>query len=202
MTLLYLTRHARSTWNATGRMQGWADPPLDEIGREQARALAASLQAESLDAVYSSPLLRARETADIIAAPLNIKIRLDDRLKERNIGEWTGLTGDEANERFPERFNGNWRIVGPPGGETQEAIVKRAAAAINDIIAAHPEETIAVVSHGGTLNTYLAHTLGIPLEKPTHFAFPNTGFIRLYVEGKKTYLLGDDRHLSNMSDAA
>ena len=76
-------------------MQGQADPPLDELGREQARALADHLRHETFHAIYSSPLARARETAEIIAAPHGLPVRYDDRLKERHLGEWTGLTGDE-----------------------------------------------------------------------------------------------------------
>jgi phosphoserine phosphatase len=189
MTLLYLIRHARSTWNAEGRMQGHADPPLDDLGREQARSLADRLQHETFHAMYSSPLARARETAEIIAAPHSLPIRFDDRLKERRLGEWRGLTGDEVNERFPERANGNWRILGPPGGENQSALTTRAAAVFTDILAAHPEDTVAVVSHGGLLTAYLSHLLGVPLERHVIFSFPNASFARLKVLSDRTIVL-------------
>ena len=189
MTLLYLIRHARSTWNAEGRMQGHADPPLDDVGREQARALADRLRHETFHAMYSSPLARARETAEIIAAPHGLPIHFDDRLKERHLGAWTGLTGDEVNERFPERANGNWRILGPPGGENQNALTARAAAVFTDLLAAHPGDTVAVVSHGGLLTAYLSHLLGVPLERHVIFSFPNAAFARLKVLSDRTIVL-------------
>src|SRR6188768_2423955 len=91
MTHLYLIRHGRTTWNDEGRMQGWADPPLDGVGRQQAQALAARL----------------------------VGARFDARLRERNIGDWTGLTFEEARARDPQRFEADWRRMGPPGGENQ-----------------------------------------------------------------------------------
>ena len=196
MTLLYLIRHARSTWNAEGRMQGQADPPLDALGREQARALADHLRHETFHAIYSSPLARARETAEIIAAPHGLPVRYDDRLKERHLGEWTGLTGDEVNDRYPERADGNWRVVGPPGGENQDALTARAAAVFADLLAAHPEETIAVVSHGGLLTAYPGHLLGVPLERHVIFSFPNAAVARVKVQNGRVYVLslGEDRH--------
>ncbi len=202
MTLLYLIRHGRSTWNAEGRMQGQADPPLDEVGRAQAQALAVHFKDEPIHAVYSSPLARARETAEILVAIHSAcpSLKLDERLMERHLGEWTGLTGDEARERFPEDLGRNWRIDGPPGGENQVTLVTRATAALDSIIAAYPEETVAIVSHGGTLNAYLAHLLGIPPEKPVWFRFGNTGVARLSVRGDHVHLLGlgDDWRLNGM----
>lgn len=197
MTVLYLIRHARSAWNAAGRMQGQADPPLDELGREQARALAAHLQPETFHAIYSSPLARARETAELIAAPHGLPIRFDDRLMERHLGEWTGLTGDEVNGRYPERADGNWRVVGPPGGENQTALIARAAAVFADILAAHPQDTVAVVSHGGLLTVGVGHLLGVPPERHVIFSFPNAALARLKVQDRRVYVLslGDDHHL-------
>ncbi len=193
MTLLYLIRHARSAWNAEGRMQGQADPPLDELGREQARALAAHLQPETFHAIYSSPLARARETAELFAAPHGLPIRFDDRLMERRLGEWTGLTGDEVNERYPEHMAHDWRTDGPPGGENDAALIARAAAVLAEIMAAHPQETIAVVSHGGTLNAYLAHLLGVPMPRSVTFSFPNAALARLLVtpDGVRLLSLGE-----------
>lgn len=181
-------------------MQGQADPPLDALGRAQALALAQRLRSETFHALYSSPLARARETAEIIAAPLGLPIRFDDRLMERDLGAWTGLTGDEARERFPEQAGGEWRRLGPPGGENQAALMARAAAVFADLVAAHPEHAVAVVSHGGLLNAYLAHLLGLPLERWVTFHFENTGLARLGLEAGHVRLLavGDDRHLDNL----
>lgn len=200
MTTLFLIRHARSTWNAEERMQGWADPPLDELGMRQARALAERLRGETLNAVYSSPLARARQTAEAVAALHNLPVQFDERLKERNLGEWTGLTGSEAEERFPEHWsNGrDWRIDGPPGGEGQAGVTARAAAAFADILSANLYGRVAVVSHGGTLSAYLAHLLGLPPTSAVHFALGNAAIARVRLKGGHVHVLslGDDRHIT------
>lgn len=201
MTLLYLIRHARTAWNDIGRMQGWADEPLDDHGRAQAQALARRLAAEPLDALYSSPLLRARATAEALAAPHRLPVTYDDRLRERHLGDWTGLTYTEARRRSPAA-GPDWRLAGAPGGETQAALTARMTAVLDQILAAHPSTTVGVVSHGGALNAYVTHLLGLPAERPVSFAFPNTGLARLSIRPHpaggadiRVLSLGDDRHL-------
>ena len=189
MTLLLLIRHARSTWNAAGRMQGQADPPLDEIGMQQAHTLGEFLRSETLHAIYTSPLVRARATAEAIARYHTAPLILDARLMERHLGEWTGLTGDEAKERYPEWLGRSWRSLGAPGGESQAALTARVQAALTDILAAHPDETVAVVSHGGTLSSYLIHVLDFSLDQQISLGFENTAFARLSVRGAHVRLL-------------
>ena len=205
MTHLLLIRHGQSIWNAEGRMQGWADPPLDDIGREQARQLAQRLAAEGHDiaAIYSSPLLRARQTADEIGQVLGLPVRTDDRLKENNVGQITGLTGPEVEQRFPEwvalfhRPGNEW--VPPPGGEDRDTFASRAVAAMADIIAHHPDQTVAVVSHGGTLGVYLAHLLEMPIHRRLPFQFDNTSLSIVKVTERRVRLakLNDTSHLKN-----
>ena len=204
MTHLYLIRHGRTTWNDEGRMQGWADPPLDDVGRQQARALANRLVHARFDAVYSSPLLRARATAEAVAKAHGLRVHFDDRLRERNIGDWTGLTFEEARARDPQRFDADWRRMGPPGGEKQAELAARAAAAVDSIVKAHPQGTIAIVSHGGALSAYLAHALGVPPEQDVSFSFHNTAIARLNLQADgapeptvRLLSLGDDRHLDD-----
>ncbi len=207
MTHLYLIRHGRTAWNNEDRLQGWADEPLDLVGHAQARALAASLHAVTFEAIYTSPLQRARETAETLAQPHGLPLTLDDRLRERNVGEWTGLTLDDARARWPDRFDGDWRIQGAPGGEAQAALTARVAAAFEDIVAVHPAGTVAVVSHGGALSAVLAHFLGIPPSRVVSFSFHNSAIARLSVKldgdgGRIVRLisLGDDRHLGRTKD--
>jgi probable phosphoglycerate mutase len=198
MTYLFLVRHARSTWNAEGRMQGQADPPLDTLGRRQAGAVGERLGRAGLKAIYSSPLTRARQTAEAIAGRAGLTVRYDDRLMERHLGEWTGLTGDEADEHSPELWSsGLWRLQGPPGGESYAQLTVRSGAVLEDILAAHPEQRVAVVSHGGLLSAYLIHLLGLKPDSPIHFPFANTAISRVRVEDGHIHLLslGDDRHL-------
>lgn len=201
MTLLYLIRHARSTWNAEGRWQGQANPPLDELGWKQAEALAGRLRGETFAAVYSSPLDRARQTAELLARAQGLAVAVDDRLKERNVGAWSGLTEAEVRERYPEFLRGDWWREGPPGGESQAALTERTVAALGHILAAHPEDTVAVVSHGGSLNAYLLHQLGIPPGQPVSFRFVNTSYARLSVRGGRVYVisLGETDHLHGLA---
>jgi broad specificity phosphatase PhoE len=207
MTHLYLIRHGRTAWNSTDRLQGWADEPLDAVGQAQAGALARWLHAVPFEAIYSSPLRRASQTAETVAGPHGLPACYDDRLRERNVGDWTGLTLDEARAQFPDRFAADWREAGAPGGEGQLALTARVAAALGDIVAAHPESTVAVVSHGGSLSAGLAHLLGVPASRSVSFSFHNTAFARLNVRpgGAGTdagvvrlISLGDDRHLDGL----
>jgi len=200
MTHLYLIRHGRSLWNAEGRIQGQADPPLDDLGRKQAHALAARLCSENLQMVYSSPLLRARETAEILCAAGGWPLKLDGRLKERHTGEWTGLSGSEVDARKAANPAYDWRGLGPPGGESPAALTARVAAGVDEIVAAHPEQKVAVVSHGGALNAYLRHVLGIAPDYPVHFRFGNAGWARLSLKDGHVRLLslGDERHVEGL----
>lgn len=205
MTQLLLIRHGQSTWNAEGRIQGWADPPLDEVGREQARKLARRLVSEGhgVTAIYSSPLARARQTAEEIARTLKLILQTDDRLKENNVGQLTGLSGPEIERQFPEwiaRFHHPGREwVPPPGGEDRDAFVDRAVAAMASIVDRHPEQTVAVVSHGGTLGVYLAHLLEMPVHRRLPFQFDNASLSIVQVSEQRVRLVkfNDTGHLAH-----
>jgi probable phosphoglycerate mutase len=201
MTLLYLIRHGRSEWNAANRVQGQADPPLDDVGQQQARALAEHLRGTVFAAIYASPLLRARATAEAIAAERETPLTLDARLRERHMGEWTGQTGDDLNARYGHStHHPDWRIAGPPGGEGQAALIARMAAVMDEILAAHAEDTVAVVSHGGALNAYLRYALGVPLEKHVSISFENTAYARVQISEGRVRLLsvGEAPHRSSI----
>ncbi|MBL8097134.1 MAG: histidine phosphatase family protein [Anaerolineales bacterium] len=201
MTILYLIRHARSAWNAEGRWQGQADPILDDVGHAQAAALAHFLRREPLIAVYSSPQQRARQTAEVVAAEHGLAVRFDDRLKERDVGAWSGLTEAEVRARFPNDFTPTWWVQGPPGGESQNTVIARAAAVFAEIVTAQPDGAhVAVVSHGGILNAYLRHVLGVPLAHPVAFRFDNTSIARLRIWPDRAQLLslGETTHLASL----
>ncbi len=197
MTLLYLIRHGRSTWNAEGRVQGQADPPLDDAGREQAQKLAHKLREIEFDAFYSSPLARARETAKIVAEPHDLPITFDERLMERSFGRWTGKLGAEVDEEIKNQPHINWRLDGAPGGESRFQVVNRAAAVFNEIFKAHHDQTIAIVSHGGLLGIYLEHLLGLPLDTPVWIHFGNTAVARIRFQDGQIHIISinDDSHL-------
>ena len=157
MTNLLLVRHGETDWNRELRIQGSSDTELNERGREQARELASELADVELDAVYSSDLRRARETAEIATAGRGLDIRLDRDLRERFFGSWEGLTRFEVAERFPDLEHHD--------GETDQQVRERVLAAVHRIVAAHPGEEVLVVSHGGALNALWHHAIGERIER-------------------------------------
>jgi len=204
MTQLLLIRHGQSTWNAEGRIQGWADPPLSERGLGQARKLAQRLIAEGypLAAIYSSPLLRARKTAEQVAQTLGLPVQTDERLKENGVGQFTGLTGQEVEQQFPEwvaarRSSPAW--IAPPDGEARDGFASRAAAVMAHIVANHSEQTVAVVSHGGILGAYLIHALEMSIHRSSPFQFDNASLSIVQVGEQRIRLLklNDTAHLTN-----
>lgn len=159
-TTLLLVRHGETNANASGTWQGSTDSPLNQRGRAQAEALAQWLASENhaITAIYSSPLSRARQTAEIIAAQVgNQAIKLESGLQEFNLGDWEGLTYDEL--RFEKRLWDRMRddpTFTPPGGESAWTFATRLLYSIRSIAANHPGETVIVVSHGGAIATALA----------------------------------------------
>ena len=203
MTNLLLIRHGQTDWNAAGRWQGHADIPLNETGQAQAQALAQRLTNWQIDTLYSSDLQRAAATAHIIGQHLGLSPILNPQWRERDLGEFEGLTSEEIQARFPHRLNGNG-VIEPQQGEKFITVRERVAAAAETIIAQHPNQTVAIVSHGGVLFSYISHVLNIP---PTHFApfslRGNTGLSIVQIkEGKGPYLLllNDTTHLDRQPD--
>lgn len=145
-------RHGETDWNLNRRLQGHADRPLNETGREQARGLAADLAEEPLEAVYSSDLSRASETARIVAEARGLAVTTLPELRERHFGSWEGLTDEEIHERFPEAADG---VLGD--GESRDELDRRVLAALDRIADEHPDGTVLVVSHGGPLRAVLRH---------------------------------------------
>lgn len=145
MVTILIARHGETDWNREGRWQGWADEPLNDTGRAQARELAEQLRADPFDAVYSSDLQRAHETAVIVAEPHGMPVLVDPGLREIDIGSWSGLTHDEIRERYPDGAR--------PDGETHEQHAERVRAAVTRIARAHPSDRILIVTHGGTIRS-------------------------------------------------
>ena len=154
MTTILLARHGETDWNREGRWQGWADPPLNETGRAQARELAAQLGSTPFDAVYSSDLRRAHETALIVAEPHGVPVVADPGLREVDVGSWSGLTRAEVDERFPDRER--------PDGETRGEHLARVLHAVKRIARANAGGRILIVSHGGTMRALRAHATDEP----------------------------------------
>ena len=167
MTTILLARHGETDWNREGRWQGWADPPLNDTGRQQARQLADALRATPFDAVYTSDLRRAHETAEIVAAPHGVPVVADPGLREIDVGSWSGLTRAEFDERFP----GSER----PDGETREEHLGRVLHTVERIARAHSGGRILIVSHGGTMRALRSHASDQP-----HHPIENCGVIELH----------------------
>ena len=173
MTLrLLLVRHGETEWNAQNRFQGHSDLPLSEMGKRQALAARRKLAREELHAAYSSDLRRAWETAEIIAAPHQLPLRAEPRLREIHFGEWEGLTSDEIRERYPEA-SAAYMVdpvnVPPPGGEALSQVATRVQAALDEIVRAHQDETVLLVGHGGTLLVLISLVLGLLPATPWRF---------------------------------
>lgn len=151
-----MVRHGQSEWNASGRWQGHADPPLDRAGQLQAVAAAEVLG--TFDAVWASDLQRATLTAQIIAELLGIgPVQIDARLRETDVGPWQGLTRTEVEEGWPGFLADHRR---PDGFESYDLAAERLEAALIDIAAEHPGGQILVVSHGGVIRA-LRRSLGV-----------------------------------------
>jgi probable phosphoglycerate mutase len=157
VTTILLARHGETDWNRDNRFQGHADPPLNETGRAQAAELAAALAEEPLAAVYSSPLQRAFETAEIVASPHGLQPVPVEALSEVDVGSWEGLTRAEIEERFPAQF-ARWLAYeqGWDDGETYDEMGARVLAALLELAAAHEGDEILVVSHGGPVRAAYA----------------------------------------------
>ncbi len=147
-TTLILVRHGETDWNREHRLQGWADPPLNADGREQARALAASIRGEPISSVVTSDLRRATETAAIVAAAIGATVSEDVGLREVDLGSWSG--------RLWSEIEGTTR----PDGESRDAHRARVVAAVDRIAAAHGGRSVLVVSHGGSIGALVAHVTG------------------------------------------
>ena len=163
-TSLVLVRHGETDWNRERRFQGHADRSLNDAGREQARALAVLLSDELFAAIYTSPLRRASETADIVGRHLGLEPGGLEGLREIDVGGWEGLTIDEIRERFPEASRVDWRS-GWEGGETYDELAARVIPALVDVAGRHPGESVLGITHAGPIRAALAAAEGISHEE-------------------------------------
>jgi broad specificity phosphatase PhoE len=164
---IWFIRHGESLWNAEGRWQGQADPPLSALGRAQAQALAQTLgplaRARRV-LLAASDLSRARETAEIVGAALGIAPRIDPRLRELDVGCWSGHTPAEVERRWPAdlaRFRTGDAAFAPGGGESRLALRARVGAAVAEL-AASEADAIALVSHLGVVRAFRPGTVLAP----------------------------------------
>jgi alpha-ribazole phosphatase len=166
MTQLCLVRHGQTDWNLEGRYQGQSDVSLNENGHTQAKSLTEQLKGQTFAAIYSSDLMRARETADYIANDIGLTIQIEPRLREINQGEWEGVLVEDIKARYAELWSQRTvdpANIRPPGGETVSEVAERVYAALDDIARLHPSDNVLVVSHGLSIATAICRARGIPV---------------------------------------
>jgi broad specificity phosphatase PhoE len=177
VTWLILIRHGETDWNVEGRYQGQADPPLNERGLEQAVALAQALRDVGLDILYSSPLRRARDTAEVVANRLAIPLRIEPRLMEINQGEWEGQRRDRIEQLCPEllrRWDEDPWAVSPPGGESLVQVQQRVYAALDDVLAANEGRRVGLITHRLPIALIKLKYQGLPPDAVCSLDLPNT----------------------------
>ena len=205
MTKIYLIRHAESIANAQGIYQGQSyDSPLSPLGEQQAELLGKRLRRVTLNAIYASPLKRTAKTAEIVQRlqKSTVELMRVDQLKEISHGEWEGKTKEIIRERWPVLY-GQWQQqphrVTFPGGESLADVERRILGWFNELI--RIDKTVAVVTHGGVIQTLLMHIHGYPLEKFWTFPHPSSASVTLIESHSpaKVSVHNDTSHLINLA---
>ena len=206
-TQVLAIRHGETDWNRDKRIQGHTDIPLSELGHAQARLLGQALGDRSLDALYTSDLLRAQQTAQAVAAaqggPAKLPLRLDPLLRERSFGCFEGLNREQIKARWPSQSE-QWcrrdADFGAEGGETLADFYQRSLAALTRIASRHPGQTIAIVTHGGVLDCLYRAATGLSLQAPRTWTLGNAAINRLLYTHSGFGVVGwhDASHLESL----
>jgi probable phosphoglycerate mutase len=203
-TRVFLIRHGSTVLSAEDRFAGATNVELSETGRSQARNLSHRLASQPISAFYASPLDRTMETAKILAEPHGKPILADPGFLEINHGEWEGLTREEAETRFADSYV-KWEEdpynFAPEGGESLETFSARCVEAATALAAAHPGQTVALVSHGGVLDCLYRAATRLTLEAPRTWLVTNASINRLLYTGEGFSLVGwaDSSHTADLS---
>ncbi|SAL27978.1 phosphoglycerate mutase [Caballeronia peredens] len=206
-TQVLFIRHGETDWNRIKRIQGHIDIPLSEHGFLQAEQLGQRLAREGrIDAVYSSDLQRAQQTARPFADALGLEVRVSNGLRERFYGAFQGHDSDEINDKFPAEYV-EWQTrdpgFAPPGdGESQRVFYHRVVHAMEPVVAAHPNGRIAVVAHGGVLDCVYRFAMKLPLQEPRNWPLLNCSInvVDYRNGGAAVVSWGDIAHLSTDTD--
>ena len=205
MTTYLLVRHGQTEWNRLERFRGRLEIPLNSFGRAQAAALATRLSSLPICGVYSSPLGRARGTAEAIAQVLQREVEIVPGIIDINYGQWQGHSPAQIAERYPE-IHGQWlsspHRVRFPEGETLQEVRKRAVSTVRDLAARHPHGTVLLVSHQVVNKVILGAALGLPLAHFWRIVQDNACLNRFHwevVQGYSLSLLNDTSHLHGLS---
>ncbi len=205
MTEILLIRHGETDWNVEKRLQGHIDIGLNDKGRWQADALGNALANEVLHAVYASDLQRALLTAQAIASAQGLTVRTEQLLRERCYGALEGMSYQEISEAYPDIYVA-WRSRDiharfPPGDSPAETLAEFSGRVVNAVVAIadkHPEQKIAVVTHGGVLDCLYRAAAGKSLTVKRDFDIVNAGINRLTWDGQSLAIAqwGDVAHLA------
>ena len=195
-------RHGETAWNVDHRIQGQLDVPLNETGRWQVHRLALAVADEGIDAIYSSDLLRAVETAQAVARGCGRPIVSDVGLRERGFGIFEGLSYAEIDERWPaeaERWRRRDPTFGAPGGETLNRFYARCVETATRLAELHPGQTIALVAHGGVMDCLYRAASRVALDAPRSWQLGNAAINRLLYTPQGFTLVGwsDTFHLED-----
>lgn len=177
-TRFTLIRHGQTAWNVERRWQGHAAVPLDSEGQQQADALGKYLVGTQYDRIYSSDLLRTRQTAHIINQHLDLELSFDRRLREIDVGEWQGITHQELQEWDAKRLFAVFEdreTARIPGGESYADLADRGCAALYDYARIHNGENLLIVTHGGTIRESIQRLTQVSLPN----IVPNTSMTTL-----------------------
>ncbi|RYF36704.1 MAG: histidine phosphatase family protein [Comamonadaceae bacterium] len=203
MTELILIRHGETEWNRELRFQGHVDVGLNAIGLEQARRLAHRLSGEPAQRIYSSDLLRARQTAAPVGQALHLAASADPALREQNFGQVDGMRVDDIKEQHPQAWAGWLRFEEDfcmPQGETTRQFHGRVMDAVHRLVASHPDETLVIVTHGGVLDMIYRTARSLGLNGPRQSDIPNAGLNRVRVRDGAIDILAwaDVAHLADL----
>ena len=204
VTRILAIRHGETAWNVDTRMQGQLDIPLNDTGRWQAHRLALAVADEDIAAVYASDLLRAFQTAQAVASGCGQPIVTDIGLRERGFGVFEGFTFNEIEARWPDQSE-RWRRrdpdFAPEGGESLRDFYARSIEATTRLAAAHPGQTIALVAHGGVMDSLYRAASRVDLQAPRSWQLLNASINRLLLTDSGLTLVGwnDTFHLEDSS---
>ena len=181
---IHLVRHGETDWNAESRLQGWADIPLNQKGLAQAQITAASLASRPLARVISSDLMRARQTAEPIAAGAGLAVEVEPALRERRYGVAEGRTDTELALEFGDQFEQHWADLdfSFEGGETRREVYTRLGDFLRTLLAQPAAGELVLVSHGGALRAARGFLEGIPLGELPRWEFHNGQITPVSVE--------------------
>lgn len=201
-----IVRHGETRWNLEGRLQGISDIGLSEKGHRQAQMVARRLAGVYIDVAYSSDLTRARDTAQSILENRELTLHAIPELRERGYGTFEGLTVEERQQRYPAMFAAslvNDLDFAPTGGETPRQTIERMSAFVAALGMRHPDETVLIVGHGGSLRAAIIALMGFPSEANWRFVMDNCGLsvIDTYPDNAVLRLYNDTSHLNGLGSS-